>query len=106
MHAGINLRDIAVVELLGGAGPRVGELLALKVGDLEIHDRYGRVIVRKGKHGGYRKVPLTKDVRQAMNAYLQDCPDKMILIPIYSWVSAARSKITVQCCGCHFSGQV
>ena len=76
VHAGGSLRDIAVVELLGGAGLRVGELLALKVGDLEIHDRSGRVTVRKGKHGSYREVPLTRDVRQALDAYLKQHPGK------------------------------
>jgi len=76
VHAGGNLRDIAVVELLGGAGLRVGELLALKVGDIEIHERSGRVTVRKGKRGGYREVPLTKDVRQALDDYLETHPGK------------------------------
>ena len=76
VHAGGNLRDIALVELLGGAGLRVGELLALKVGDLEINDRSGQVTVRKGKHGGYREVPLTRDVRQALRNYLQEHPGK------------------------------
>ncbi len=76
VHAGKNLRDIALVELLGGAGLRVGELLALKVGDLEINSRSGRVTVRKGKHGSYREVPLTKDVRQALDLYLETHPEK------------------------------
>ncbi len=76
VHAGGNLRDIAVVELLGGAGLRVGELLALKVGDLDKNDRSGMVTVRKGKHGGYREVPLTRDVRQALKDYLKNHPGK------------------------------
>ena len=76
VHAGGNLRDIAVVEVLGGAGLRVGELLALKVGDLEINDRSGMVTVRNGKHGGYREVPLTRDVRQALKDYLKNHPGK------------------------------
>jgi len=76
VHAGGNLRDIAVVELLGGTGLRVGELLALKVGDLEINDRSGMVTVRKGKHGSYREVPLTRDVRQALKDYLKNHPGK------------------------------
>ncbi len=76
VHAGGNLRDIAVIEILGGAGLRVGELLALKVGDLEINDRSGMVTVRKGKHGSYREVPLTRDVRQALKDYLKNHPGK------------------------------
>lgn len=68
VHACGSLRDIAVVELLGGAG--------LRVGDLEIKERSGCVTVRRGKHGGYREVPLTTDVRQALQDYLKEHPGK------------------------------
>jgi site-specific recombinase XerD len=72
-----HVRDYALVELLAGTGLRIGELLALTVGDVELNDRSGKVIVRRGKHGGYREVPLTVDVRKALMAYLQqDHPDK------------------------------
>ena len=54
VHASGNLRDIAIVEVLAGTGLRVGELLALQVGDVEIGERSGKLTVRKGKHGGYR----------------------------------------------------
>jgi integrase/recombinase XerC len=64
-------RDYAIIELLVGTGLRVGELLALQIGDVVIHERSGQVIVRKGKHGGYREVPLTADVRQALRHYLE-----------------------------------
>jgi integrase/recombinase XerC len=65
-----NLRDFAVIELLAGTGLRVGELLALTVGDVVVHERSGKVIVRKGKHGGYREIPLTADVRSALAGYV------------------------------------
>lgn len=72
-----HVRDYALLELLAGTGVRIGELLALTVGDVELNDRSGKVIVRRGKHGGYREVPLTVDVRKALTAYLdQDHPDK------------------------------
>jgi integrase/recombinase XerD len=58
-----HLRDFAMLELLAGTGLRVGEVLALKAGDVEINDRSGKVIVRRGKHGGYWEIPLTLDVR-------------------------------------------
>jgi integrase/recombinase XerC len=71
-----HVRDYALLELLAGTGLRIGELLALTVGDVEINDRSGKVIVRRGKQGGYREVPLTLDVRKALTAYLdQDHPD-------------------------------
>jgi site-specific recombinase XerC len=61
---------------LVGTGLRVGELLALQVGDLEIGERSGKVTVRQGKHGSFREVPLTRDVRHALEAYLEDHPEK------------------------------
>lgn len=76
VHSSGNARDIAIVELLVGTGLRVGELLALTVGDLIIKSHSGYVIVRKGKHGGYREIPLTAPVRQALNEYLANHPEK------------------------------
>jgi site-specific recombinase XerD len=63
------------VELLVGTGLRVGELLALKIGDLVIGDRSGKVIVRMGKHDRYREIPLTATLRQVLNAYLKEHPE-------------------------------
>ncbi len=65
-----HVRDYAMLELLAGTGLRVGELLNLKVGDVEIGERSGTVTVRRGKHATYREVPLTLDVRKALAAYL------------------------------------
>lgn len=67
-------RDVAIVELLVGTGIRVGELLALEVGDVYIGKRSGRLVIREGKHSSYREVPLTKDVRRALSAYLSVHP--------------------------------
>lgn len=66
VHSSGDLRDIAMVELLVGTGLRVGELLALTIGDLVINDRSGKVIVRMGKHDNYREIPLTAPVRRAL----------------------------------------
>jgi len=76
IHTGGNQRDIAVVEVLAGTGIRVGELLALEIGDVEIKERSGKLTVRRGKHGGFREIPLTKDIRHALTAYLDNHPDK------------------------------
>ena len=76
VHAEGDLRDIALIEVLAGTGLRVGELLALQVGDIQINERSGTLTVRRGKHGGFRQVPLTKDVRHALSAYLETHPDK------------------------------
>lgn len=72
-----HLRDYAMLELMVGTGLRVGELLALQVMDVEIHDRSGKVTVSRGKHESYREVPLTLDVRKALSTYLaEEHPDK------------------------------
>lgn len=70
VHQSGNLRNIAIVELLLGTGIRVTELLDLKMSDLEIGERSGKLVVRKGKQSSYREIPLTANVRRALNAYL------------------------------------
>jgi integrase/recombinase XerC len=72
-----DVRDYAMLELLVGTGLRVGELLALKVGDVEVSERSGKVTVRRGKHENFREIPLTLDVRKALTSYLDEVhPDK------------------------------
>jgi integrase/recombinase XerC len=61
------LRDRALVELLYGAGLRVGELTALDVRDLDLHRGDVRVV---GKGGKERVVPLPAATREALDAYL------------------------------------
>ena len=76
VHGAGNARDIAIVEVLLGTGIRVGELLALRVGDVVIRERSGTLTVRRGKHGQYRQVPLTSTVRKALAAYLETHPER------------------------------
>jgi site-specific recombinase XerD len=76
VHASGNVRDIAIIEILAGTGIRVSELLALAVGDIEIKERSGKLTVRRGKHDGFREIPLTKDIRHALSAYLEQHPEK------------------------------
>jgi len=63
-----------MLEVLIGTGIRVGELLALCIGDVEIGERSGKLTIRQAKHGGYREIPLTLDVRKALSAYLETHP--------------------------------
>lgn len=70
-------RDYALLELMIGTGLRVGEVMALRVGDLDMNERSGKVIVRQGKRDDYREVPLTADVRSALRHYLNNVhPDR------------------------------
>jgi integrase/recombinase XerC len=64
------LRDRAMLELLYGAGLRVSEACALDVGDVD-HSRHGAmVMVRHGKGGKTRQVPINEPTDQALADYL------------------------------------
>ena len=67
-------RDAALLNLLLYAGLRVSEAAALKLTDVDLGERKGKVIVRSGKGRKYREVPLHKTARQALTAYLEKCP--------------------------------
>ena len=68
-QAGGNPLHIAAVVLLANTGLRVSELCGLRLGDVEMGERRGRVIVRSGKGEKYREVPLEHD-HQALEALL------------------------------------
>lgn len=67
-------RDIAVFELLSNAGLRVGELCGLRIGDIRLSERKGKVLVRRGKGNKYREGPLNLEARRAMASYLATRP--------------------------------
>jgi integrase/recombinase XerC len=62
------LRDRALVELLYGAGLRVGEAVALDVRDVDVLAREVRVL---GKGRKERSVPLPQAAREALGAWLE-----------------------------------
>jgi len=64
-------RDEALLNLLLYTGVRVGEAAALRLKDVEINDRSGKVVVRSGKGRKYREIPLHKEARKALSAYLE-----------------------------------
>jgi site-specific recombinase XerD len=72
-HGG-SKRDLAIVQLLRHTGLRVGELVALKVGDVETSERKGAVVIRSGKGGKQRTVPLNVDARRAVDVYKEVRP--------------------------------
>ncbi len=63
-------RDSAIILTLLHTGLRVGELCALKLDDVQIKDRSGKVTVRRGKGMRYREVPLNATARQVLQAWL------------------------------------
>lgn len=63
------LRDAAIVELLYGTGIRVGELAALDVRDIDLHQGEVRVM---GKGSKERIVPIPEKARLALTRWLDD----------------------------------
>jgi len=63
------LRDLAVVELLYGAGLRVSECCGLDVGDVDLRKR---TVTAVGKGAKVRRVPLGEPARAAVAAYVRD----------------------------------
>ncbi|GAP09646.1 site-specific recombinase XerD [Bellilinea caldifistulae] len=67
-------RDTAILNLLARTGLRVGEVVHLRVGDVEMNGRSGWLTVRGGKGNKTRHVPLNGEVRQALKAWLDERP--------------------------------
>ena len=65
------VRDQAMIALMIDGGLRVGEVAELTVSDLLLSDRKGRVTIRNGKGGKTRSVPLGREARRAVNAWLE-----------------------------------
>ncbi len=68
------VRDEALLNLLLYTGLRVSECAALRVEDVVLNGKGGKVIVRSGKGRKYREVPLHKEARRAVEAYLDVRP--------------------------------
>jgi len=68
-------RDVAILNLMARAGLRVGEVVALRLEDVELSQRKGHVVVRASKGLKERTVPLPKVAREALRAYLDARPD-------------------------------
>lgn len=66
----VALRNAALVTLLYGTGLRISEALALKRGDGILPDRL--TIIGKGRKE--RIVPVIEVVREAVSAYVRNCP--------------------------------
>lgn len=65
-------RDVAALEVMYSSGLRVSEAAALRVGDIDT--KRGVVLVRNGKGGKARQVPLGKPALTALNAHLRGLP--------------------------------
>ncbi|WP_425446661.1 tyrosine-type recombinase/integrase [Dethiothermospora halolimnae] len=70
IHRSEDKMHIAIIELLLGTGIRVSELVNIKLTDIEISPRKGKILVL-GKGNSVRTVPLNKDIRKAITEYLE-----------------------------------
>ena len=68
------IRNLAIIQVLRYTGLRVGELCALTKGDFHMSERKGHVVVRFGKGGKHRQVPLNAPARRALQSYLDVRP--------------------------------
>lgn len=69
-----DVRANAVFHLLLYTGCRVGDVVALELGDLILTERSGTVVFRHGKGGKQRSVPLPLPARKALQEYLDTRP--------------------------------
>ena len=67
-------RDASLVLFLLNTGLRLSELTALRLGDVQLSDRKGSVIVQKGKGNKQRTVPLNAEARKALQEWLSVRP--------------------------------
>ncbi len=75
VRQGENERDLAIIQMMLGAGLRISEVAGLNMSDIELNDRSGWVYVRTGKGMKPRSVPLSIHVRRALQAYFKIRPD-------------------------------
>src|SRR6266700_68778 len=60
---------LALATLFRYAGPRVSEVAALQIPDVQISARRGLLIIRRGKGLKHREVPLVQEAREPLDAY-------------------------------------
>ncbi len=83
LEAPLSPRDAALLELAYGGGLRVSELVGLDWSDLDLVS--GTVVVRRGKGGRARRVPIGPVAAQALRG-LRDAPDG----PVFRGARGAR----------------
>jgi integrase/recombinase XerC len=68
----LNPRDRVLALLPFYAGLRIGEAVALDVADVSLSARKGFVVVRSGKGGRYREIPLHPELREQLAIWIND----------------------------------
>lgn len=60
---------LALATLFRYAGPRVSEVAALHIPDVQVSVRRGLLIIRRGKGLKHREIPLVQEAREPLDAY-------------------------------------
>ncbi len=60
---------LALAALFRYAGPRVSEVAALQIPDVQVSARRGLLIIRRGKGLKHREIPLIQEAREPLDAY-------------------------------------
>ena len=60
---------LALATLFRYAGPRVSEVAALQIPDVQVSARRGVLIIRRGKGLKHREIPLIQEAREPLTAY-------------------------------------
>jgi integrase/recombinase XerC len=69
-----DVRANAIFHIFLYCGCRISDLVALELPDLTISERSGSIVLRYGKGGKQRTVPLPLPARRALQAYLETRP--------------------------------
>ena len=90
-------RDASLVLFLINTGLRLNEAVQLHVKDVQISERKGSVLVRNGKGGKQRNIPLNTDARKALQEWISVRPKSEFLWTIVEGANEeALSGRTVQ----------
>jgi site-specific recombinase XerD len=60
---------LALATLFRYAGPRVSEVAALQISDVQVGARRGLLVIQRGKGLNHREIPLVQEVREPLDAY-------------------------------------
>ncbi len=86
-------RDALLTLFLLNTGLRVGEVVTLTWGDVELRPRSGHVVVRQGKGGKQRRVPLNVEARKALTRW-REALQKAGVSPETVWCDARGNRLT------------
>ncbi|MBT3313331.1 MAG: tyrosine-type recombinase/integrase [Anaerolineae bacterium] len=93
-------RDFSMVTLTQNTGLRLAELVNVELGDIQLSERKGSVLVRHGKGDKQRRIPLNVDARKALQDWLEIRPEvrgnDFVFIALESEAKGALSHRTVQ----------